>query len=1474
MKCPPVFPYTLGRTTRRPRYGGRLAILVIWSLWLTGAAHFVPAVRASETKPHANAWQLVHHTRKEELPQDCIKAIAQTRDGCLWLGTSGGLVRFDGTDFTVFDAATTPTLAGNRILSILAASNGDLWIGTERSGVTRYRDGEFRSYRRSKNAPVGKVQSIVEDRLGVIWFGAERLVRYADEKFESVAVAPVTSRIWSLHVDRDGDLWVASNHGLSHLHDGRFHAILATDSRLKLSVRFIGEDSQGTLWASGTDWLATVRDGQLISATETGDLRPPLSALLIDRFGSDWFAGRSGLYSRSEAANTWSRLAPKGLFGNISAALFANVNGATSLIEDREGSIWVGTLRNGLFQFRRSMFTAIQLPTDGRPRFGVCLPGDAAGEFWIVLDGGIAHFVNNAWEDIPLPSDAGAVRAITGGRDGAMWIACDRKRLLKFNDVSLERYDHSFGRIHRMLEGRDGVLWIVSKDGLSTFEKGRFKSVWQRGPLPELVFPVTMYESSDGTVWVGANRTITSYRDGKSIQYGHADGLPNAEVRSMLETADGSFWISTYGAGLVRLRNGEFTKITKSDGLPGNALGKILDDDHGNLWVNSNRGVFHVSLDELNAFSDGRTSKITAHLLETGEGNGYAGGRTFDGRLWFPTAQNLVIIDPSRTGKSTIPPVATIKSVIADGAVMQHDVPLQIQPNTSSIDIHFSAASFIDPEGVRFRYMLDGYDEDWVEAGTRRMAHYTKLPLGEYRFRVAACNAAGIWSESEASLRVRRLPHIYETIGFQIGCGLSLLGIALGGHRIRTRSIRRRNAELRAEISDRERAETKLCETEQWLRQMTENSNQVIGLTDRNTQKLLYVSPAYEEIYGRSCKSLYEDQSSWIEVIHPEDRARVDEAFARKSEGGEQINEEYRIIRQDGGVRWMRHRRIPVHNETGEVYRWVGIAEDITDRRQAQVAAGARAKQQTAIAKLGQQALACKDVDVLMDATVEAVANALSVEFCKVLELRPGGDALLLRAGVGWADGLVGHATVDAGLDSQAGYTLISNDPVVVEDLRSETRFTGPPLLLDHGVVSGISVVISGGDTPFGVLGAHTVEKRIFTANEINFLQAVANVLATAVEHRRAQVELSESEARFRDLFESANDAIISLDANGNILVINQRGAQMTGYTKQELTGANVLEDLLHPDDRYKARELFINLARGKNVISELRWVAKDGSVIDCEVSSSAHCSPEGQIVWTRCIVRDVTERKRTEEALRHSERLASIGTLAAGIAHEINNPLGSIYLSAEHALNSNGGPRSPQITKDCLSEILVDVGRCASIVKSVLRFARQESSEKSFVDLNEIIRTSVDLTREYADQQGARIELVLGEDIPPILANELEIEQVLVNLIRNAVEAGKDGALVTVRTHLTDDGIQLAVCDTGAGVTKEQRRHMFDPFFTTRKEKGGTGLGLSLVHGIIADHGGELAVDPSSEQGTTLIVSFPLRSSEAVPCYAKNSDC
>ena len=360
------------------------------------------------------------------------------------------------------------------------------------------------------------------------------------------------------------------------------------------------------------------------------------------------------------------------------------------------------------------------------------------------------------------------------------------------------------------------------------------------------------------------------------------------------------------------------------------------------------------------------------------------------------------------------------------------------------------------------------------------------------------------------------------------------------------------------------------------------------------------------------------------------------------------------------------------------------LHQQITVRRQAEAGLEARAYQQAVVADFGQRALAGVDLPSLMNEAVELTTETLGLEFCQILELLPDVDTLLLRAGTGWRDGLVGQLTMSADTSTQMGYTLLSSEPVIVENWHRESRFSAPPLLYDHGVISGMSVIIDGEQWPFGVLGVHTTGQRTFNKDDVNFLQAIANILAQAIERKRAEVALRESEEKYRTLIEKSSDAIFLIYGT-RFELINHRFTDLFGVSQEQANSPDfVFTNIIAPKSRGVVKGLPQPRAgEEKNIRPPYEFTAldKDGAEIEVELTVSYPTYQRG--LATQGIVRDITERKRIEEEkqtalqqaqayaaelsekIREVERQKEIATILAEVVASV-----SLTLSTNELLN------------------------------------------------------------------------------------------------------------------------------------------------------------------------------------------------------------
>jgi PAS domain S-box-containing protein len=373
-----------------------------------------------------------------------------------------------------------------------------------------------------------------------------------------------------------------------------------------------------------------------------------------------------------------------------------------------------------------------------------------------------------------------------------------------------------------------------------------------------------------------------------------------------------------------------------------------------------------------------------------------------------------------------------------------------------------------------------------------------------------------------------------------------------------------------------------------------------------------------------------------VEIVHPDDRDSFKSAVEASIATGEPCSVVYRIIRPDGAERVIHSRGNVVTDGHGKPIRMFGTAHDITESRQREDALAIRARQQAVVADLGQMALSGAALDLLFNRAVARVAETFGVEYCKVLELLPEGNSLKLVAGAGWKPGLVGKATVGAGRDSQAGFTLLSREPVIVEDLRAETRFHGPALLRDHGVISGLSVVIGKFEKPLGVMGAHTTSRRMFTTDDVNFLLSVANVLAEAIERKRAEEALTRAERKYRDIFENAGEGIFQSTPEGQYIAANPALARMHGFDSPEelIRARNDISNQIYvdPSRRVEFKRL---LERDGSVRGfENQIFRKDGSRIWVSVNARMVRDDQGTVIYYEGTAQEITERKQAEEAM------------------------------------------------------------------------------------------------------------------------------------------------------------------------------------------------------------------------------------------------
>ena len=624
-------------------------------------------------------------------------------------------------------------------------------------------------------------------------------------------------------------------------------------------------------------------------------------------------------------------------------------------------------------------------------------------------------------------------------------------------------------------------------------------------------------------------------------------------------------------------------------------------------------------------------------------------------------------------------------------------------------------------------------------------------------------------------------------------------------------------------------------------------------------------SAGLEQIHGLEPGAFQGGFEDFQKDIHPADRERVLAAVQSALAGRTDYRMEYRIVRPDGAVAWVEARGRLVLGEQGDPERLVGICMDVTQRKLAEESLRVRLAQQNAVARLGALALSSRDPARLQQTAVELAARELGVEFCSILEGAPNGTDLVLRAGYGWPDRVPGDE-VKGGRVSQAGYTLLSDGPVVMDTFAGETRFEISPTLVELGVASGISVVIPGEDRPFGVLAAFSTRHRAFTPDDTQFVQAVANTVANAVRRQREE----EVRERLAAVLESSGDAIVGQNLEGVIESWNHGAEIVYGYSAAEMIGKSGA--ILVPSERAGEEAAILEtIRRGEPAPPfETTRVRKDGTRIQVSLTISPIRDHTGAVVGTAYSGRDISEQKRVEEKLQQTQKLESLGILAGGIAHDFNNLLTGILGNASLLTDLVASAAARTLAEN----VIQAAERAAHLTRQMLAYSGRGRFLIQTLQCSQQVREITALIGASIPKN-VQLRLALDDELPLIEADAGQFQQLVMNLVINGAEAvGTTAGTVTISTGLEEATereiaqmtfggdlkpgrcVSLEVRDTGCGMDAETLARIFDPFFTTKFT--GRGLGLAAVLGIVRGHQGGVNVRSAPGRGTTFQVLFP----------------
>jgi signal transduction histidine kinase/ligand-binding sensor domain-containing protein len=847
----------LGRKRTRMFCRPYLPTLVAWLILartLAGAATAGDKPNTGTRRDYFNHW-----TSEHGIPHNRINALAQTSDGYLWIGTWRGLARFDGVRFVLFTMETHPEMGNDTVNGLTVDKEGTLWIGTE-DGLLKYERGRFTRFTKSNGLPSRTVWRLVSGRTGGVWMDcgasfvhwekdrpdavvawrrfpyenapsmqenpdgsltvlAGGMIRRALRSGELMAVPvpdyPGSSRdTWGGAVSTSDSLWINSNKALWHYRDGSWKEILTGNYRADMGA-FMQVDQRGSLWVSRRDEGFWHCRGDSVAKVKLGDdgAEKSVICMLEDAEGHVWFGTGHGLFQlRPSRISTYTT--EEGLPHNE----------CHSVCEAPDGAVWVET-KSGVGRLRGGPAETFSDEPKRDTWHAVLV--DRRNTVWL----GDRHNGLIAWNpgvETNQIWDAGrvvTVGALYLGRDGRVWVGTDRGATW-FEDRQPATPQSKFilpsEGVSCLYQTRDGAMWFGTRHaGLVRWNAGAFQSGAGDSQIP----PVKSVLSNAAihrlrSVDVKAEGELfqrTNAASARFTRFAATNGLADDCAFVIHEDADGVMWIGTPN-GLSRLTfpgptagskaAPRFFTFRTEHGLLDNTINWLEEDDFGRFWFSCDRGIFRIDRQELNAVAEGRKRRANIAIYgaadglispATSGGSQPAGCKGRDGRLWFPTSQGLVVIDPRTIQDNPVSAPAVIEEVVADGQAIWADGIKLLPSETSSVELklppgrarvlklRYTANLFADPRRVRFVYRLEGLDGAWREPTDERVAYYTDLKPGRYTFQVKAANPHGLWNEVPAEFAFQVAPHFWQTRSFYAGCAVGIVALVAGlqSHRLR-----------------------------------------------------------------------------------------------------------------------------------------------------------------------------------------------------------------------------------------------------------------------------------------------------------------------------------------------------------------------------------------------------------------------------------------------------------------------------------------------------------------------------------------------------------------------------------------------------------------------------------------------------------------------------------------------------------------
>ena len=1420
------------------------------------------------TPSEAQRFPFRNYNVREGLTQSQVQSIFQDRQGYLWIGTRDGLAVFDGRQFNNF--TTRDGLEANYIHTSLFDSDQYIWIAYRTHGLSKLNtlSRKITPVEVTPELTTVQIDDIIEDANGRYWFatGGKGVFCLDDTTWRNFSKPDglIDNNAKCLAFRNNSELWIGTEKGVTILsmegQDLENKQNIESVTILNgLNISDILVDVDKNIWIgtenSGVYFVSGIQTDIKIFNTTNGLSSNVIQVIFQDSKHRIWIGTRGGGVSVISDPETGQIL-------HLSEEHGLSYRDVLSIFEDREGSIWIGTNGGGLCQFRDRRFEFYSLQ-EGLPDKTIwAIIEDRNGQFWFGSEQGLVRYRPDSLKDglnIKTFSQKEGladleISSLYEDKKGYLWVGLARSGVQVFNPRT-NRFGRHLSKItHDVLsivEDQNNILWFGT-NGEGLYRYNRTTNQLQHfGPEDGLTsnYIFSLLVDKKGHLWIASAKDGLSRYDGQSFyKFATEDGFDAISIVCLVEDLDGQIWIGTEDKGLYCYDGTGFTNYTSKDGLSGDAAYSLVCDNDNNIWQGTRRGIERFN-------PKTKQTKIYGQYegFDAVETNQNAVWKDKSGCLWFGTLDGVIRYNPAEDHFNTSEPEIRITDVGIFYHELESQTPHEFSYRENHLTFKFIGLSFVAPEKIRYKYILEGLEEEWSPETPDNYARYTNLSPGVYSFKVLAKNNDGIWSSRPANYPFEIASPFWQTAWFYLLVILIIAASVFTEHKRRVKRIERTNVILEESVQERthalvaEQEKTQdayraLLESEEKYKTFITYSTEAIWSIEfknpisTTLSNIEQIDDFYSSGFLAECNQAmtglygYESVDQMIglplEKLLARDNPRNIEYLQKFIMSDYRImDEESYEIDHNGKLRVFLNSLVGIVENKKLLRAW-GLQRDITEKKHAEDA--------------------LKESEERYRRLIELSPDAILVHSEKKIEY-------INRAGLK----LLG-ALRQKDLVGKSIFGMIH--PNYLKEAREKIKniFKGkrPFRNLEQKMICQDGTIID-----VELIGA-----------PMSFQGEIAGqiVIRDITERKLAENAVMEEKERLDVTLSSIEDAVITTDVKGFIVLLNDRARQMLDFEEGAGVGFR-FPDVVRIVDNKGPVQLLEDVMKHKKPVAMVKDIVLEsgsGEKYQIELSAAPIKNHEGKLFGMVAAIRDVTTKKQIEAELTKAQKLESIGVLAGGIAHDFNNFLTAILgnVSLAKMYSTDNAKINPILARAEKAII-----QAKELTHQLLTFSKGGAPLKKTTSIVDVIQDSAKFTLRGSD---IYCEVKSTDNLWNVVVDAGQISQVVQNLILNAVQSMKKSKKIFVRienNNLVDDEypgleggkyVKISIIDQGGGIPERDLIKIFDPYFTTKPQ--GTGLGLTTTYSIIKQHEGYINVKSQVGKGTTVELFLPATEKKA----------